>query len=143
MVNLVYLLALLAGAGIAVQLPMTAVIGQRIGLTQALFFVTLTGLVTLALVLVLGEGYRLAAWRSLPWSVYLAGPIGVGAMGAVAFAIPRIGVSSALGLSIAAQLLIGAILDRTGFFSLAPRPLEWPRLIGAIAITLGAWLVVR
>lgn len=52
-------------------------------------------------------------------------------------------VSSTLALSIAAQLLVGAILDRTGFLDLAARPFEWPRVIGAIAITLGAWLVVR
>jgi len=143
MLNPVFLLALLAGAGIAVQLPMTAVISQRIGLAQALFLVTLTGLVTLALVLILGGGHRLTGWRSLPWIVVLAGPIGIGAMGAIAFAIPRIGVSSALALSIAAQLLVGAILDRTGFLGLAQQPFEWPRAIGAIAITLGTWLVVR
>jgi UPF0716 family protein affecting phage T7 exclusion len=59
--NPVFLLAVLAGAGIAVQLPMTAVIGQRIGLAQALFLVTLTGLFTLALVLVLGEDTASAA----------------------------------------------------------------------------------
>lgn len=122
---------------------MTAVISQRIGLPQSLFFVTLAGLATLALVLLLGGGGRLGSWRTIPWIVCLAGPIGIGAMGAIAFAIPRIGVSSALALSIAAQLLVGAILDRIGFLDLAARPFEWPRVIGAIAITIDAWLVVR
>ena len=143
MFYLVFVVVLLAGAGIAVQMPMTAIAAQRIGLSESVLVVNVIGLATIAVVLFFKGGSNLAAWRSLPWYAYLAGPIGIGVMAAIAFAIPRIGVSSALTLSIAAQLFVSAILDHIGFLGLPVRPLEWPRVIGAVIVTFGVYIVVR
>jgi bacterial/archaeal transporter family-2 protein len=143
MLYLVFVVALCAGVGIAVQMPITAIAAQRIGLSESLLVVNIMGLATVVLILFLKGGGSISAWRTLPWYVYLAGPIGIGVMAAIAFAIPRIGISSALTLSIAAQLIVGAILDQIGFLGLATRTFEWPRLIGAGIITFGVWLVIR
>lgn len=140
---LVFVVALCAGAGIAFQMPITAIAAQRIGLSESVLMVNIMGLATVVLILFLKGGNTISAWRTLPWYVYLAGPIGIGVMAAIAFAIPRIGISSALTLSIAAQLIVGAILDRAGFLGLAAQPFEWSRLAGAGIITFGVWLVVR
>ena len=143
MLYLVFVVALFAGAGIAVQMPITAVSAQRVGLSESVLVVNVIGLATITLILLFKGGVPASAWRLIPWYAYLAGPIGIGVMMAIAFVIPRIGIASAMTLSIAAQLLVGAILDNIGFLGLAARPLEWPRLIGVGIISFGVWLVVR
>jgi len=137
------LVVLGAGTGIAFQMPMTALVAQRVGLAQSLLVVNLVGLVSVALVLVCRGTPMLEGWRSIPPWALVAGPLGMGAMAALAFAIPRIGIAPTLVLSIAAQLIVGLLLDRLGFLGCEVRALELPRLAGAALLALGAWLVAR
>lgn len=140
---LIALGVLCAGAGIAVQMPMVSLTAQRLGVLQGMLIVNVTGLAGVALVLLFRGELYIRALSSLPWYVYLAGPLGIGAMATIALAIPRIGISSALVLSIAAQLIVGALLDRAGFVGLEVRTVDLPRAVGMSLVVLGAWLAAR
>ena len=143
MYTLIVLGMLCAGAGIAVQMPIAALAARRVGLLESVLAVNLVGLISLAIVLVCRGAPLLNAWRQLPWYAFLVGPLGIGIMAAIAFAIPRIGISSALVLSIAAQLTVGALLDHIGFLGLEVRTVDVPRAMGVVLVALGAWLVAR
>lgn len=139
----IVLIVLCAGTGIAIQMPLTALAAEKLGLLWSVLLVNVTGLLVVGLSLVARGSPLVSAWKTLPWTVLLAGPLGMGVMAALAFAIPRIGVTATLVLSIAAQLIVGLVLDRLGFLGLDTRPVELPRIVGAVIVALGAWLVVR
>ena len=139
----VALVVLCAGTGIAIQMPLMALVAERLGLLWGLLVVNSTGLVVVALILVSRTMPMLSTLESLPWYVYIAGPLGMGVMGALAYAIPRIGITVTLVLSIAAQLLVGVLLDRIGFLGLELRALELSRIVGIVVVAIGTWLVVR
>ena len=135
--------SLLAGAGVAVQSPMMAFASQRVGLLPGVLVSGLSGIVCLgALVLVFG-GASLESLTSLPWFVYLAGPIGVGVMTAMAFAVPRIGMTLTLVLSVGAQLALAAGLDHLGFLGLEIRRVGWSQVAGLAAVIVGIVLISR
>ena len=134
---------LCAGTGIAIQMPLTARVAEKLGLLWSVLLVNVTGLVVVGLIIV-ARGVPIApAWRTLPWTTLLAGPLGMGVMATLAFAIPRIGITATLVLSIAAQLIVGIVFDRLGVFGLEVRTLDFSRVAGAIIVALGAWLVTR
>ncbi|MFC2106378.1 DMT family transporter [Candidatus Bipolaricaulota bacterium] len=134
---------LCAGTGIAIQMPITALAAEKLGLLWSVLLVNVSGLIVITLILI-ARGTPLApAWRTLPWTVLLAGPLGMGVMAALAFAIPRIGITATLVLSIAAQLLVGVMLDRIGFFGMELRALDVSRIAGIAIVAVGTWLVVR
>ena len=140
---LIVLVVLCAGTGIAIQMPITALAAEKLGLLWSVLLVNVTGLLVVGLALIARGIPLTTAWRSLPWYVLLAGPLGMGVMAALAFAIPRIGVTATLILSIAAQLIVGILLDRLGILGLSVRPLDVSRVAGAAIVALGAWLIVR
>lgn len=134
---------LCAGTGIAIQMPLMALAAERLGLLWGLLVVNSTGLVVVALILASRTMPMLSTLKSLPWYVYIAGPLGMGVMGALAYAIPRIGITATLVLSIAAQLLVGVLLDRIGFLGMEVRGLDLSRIAGVAVVAIGTWLVVR
>ena len=134
---------LCAGTGIAIQMPLTALVAEKLGLLWSVLLVNVTGLVVVALIIV-ARGMPIApAWRTLPWTMLLAGPLGMGVMATLAFAIPRIGITATLVLSIAAQMIVGVVFDRLGVLGLEVRTLDFSRVAGTIIVALGAWLVTR
>ena len=140
---LVAVVVLFAGTGVAIQMPMTALIAEKLGLLWSLLIVNLSGLAVVVLILMSRTLPMSAAWRSIPWYVYVAGPLGMGVMAGLAYAIPRIGITATLVLSIAAQLLVGVLLDRIGFLGMELRALDVSRIVGIAVVAIGTWLVVR
>ncbi len=139
------LIALLAGAFIALQAPINAEAAARLGhpLTAAAmsFFVGTTALVVLAL-LFARHGTNLEALKSLP--LYML--IGGGLLGAVYVTVnivlaPRIGIAALMALGIAGQLFTALLIDRFGLFDLAERGLTMGRVSGALLVLVGALMV--
>lgn len=143
MVWIAVLVSLCAGVGVSIQSPMMALASQRIGLLPGVLATNLAGIGLLGTVLLLRGGVSFASLGSLPWFTYLAGPIGVGVMAAMAFAVPRIGISLTLVLSMGAQLAVAAALDHIGFLGLEVRRFGWPQLAGVAAVVVGIWLIAR
>ena len=82
-------------------------------------------------------------WRSLPWYALGAGSMGLIVVAGVSFMIPRVGVSAAITLIIAGQLVISSILDHYGLLGVDIRHMDLQRILGLIIVFIGAWLTVR
>jgi transporter family-2 protein len=137
------LLAVAAGAAIAVQSSFSGAIGRRLGVLETSFVVHLVGLALASVLMIALRGGHLGGWRSVPWYAYSAGFIGVGIVAAVSFAVPRLGLATSLTLTIVAQLFLGAVLDHFGCFGAELHPLTTARALGLGVLLVGTWLVVR
>lgn len=143
----VFAVALTAAAGLAgsVQVAIMGRLGERIGTVEALAFATLvTAALAFPILLVARrsvDGY-VATFRQPAW-LWLGGLMGLLVVFSITYAAPRIGTAATIGLIIAGQLAMGALIDRFGLFELERVPLTWPRVLGIVLLALGAALVLR
>lgn len=139
------LIALLAGAFIALQAPINAEVATRLGhplTAAAMSFVVGTALLVILVMLVARETAHLDSFRSLPLYMLLGG----GLLGAIYVTVnlilaPRIGVAAIMALGIAGQLFTALLIDRFGLFALAERGLSMGRVSGALLVLVGALMV--
>jgi len=137
------LLAVLAGLAGSIQVAVMGRFGDRVGVVAALVFATAIQLL-LATVLLLvtrrtagiGESFR-----SPPW-MWLGGLMGLIVVYSITFAQPRIGATTTIGILIAGQLAMGAVIDRFGLFGVEALPLSWPRIAGLVLLAAGAALTL-
>jgi transporter family-2 protein len=135
-------LATLAGLAGSVQVAVMGRFGGRIGVVEALTFATAVQLllaVTVLLVARQGTG-RLESALSAPAWMWLGGLMGLIVVFSITFAQPRIGATATIGILIAGQLAMGAIIDRFGLFGVDQISLSWPRLLGIALLAAGAAL---
>lgn len=134
-----------AGLAGSVQVAVMGRFGERIGTFEALAFATLVTAVLSGAVLLAarqslaayGDGVRAPLWL---WS---AGIMGLIVILSITYATPRIGATATIGLLIAGQLAMGAVIDRFGLFGLEQIPIGWPRLLGIALLALGAALSLK
>lgn len=134
-----------AGVAGSVQVAVMGRFGERIGTLEALAFATL-------LTALLSAGLLLAARQSLvgyadgarsPLWLWSAGLMGLIVVVTITFAAPRIGATATIGLLIAGQLSMGAVIDRFGLFGLDRIAIGWPRLLGIALLAAGAALSLK
>ena len=134
-----------AGLAGSVQVAVMGRFGERIGTIEALAFATfVTAVLSCGVLLAArqslvgyGDGLRAPLWL---WS---AGIMGLVVILSITYATPRIGATATIGLLIAGQLAMGAVIDRFGLFGLEQIPLGWPRLLGIVLLALGAALSLK
>ena len=135
-------LALLAGLAGSIQIAVMGRFGDRIGSLEALAFSLLvsTVIATAALVALRGslDGFATAV-RQPPW-LWLGGVMGFFIVFTITVAQPRIGTTATIGLLIAGQLAMGALIDRFGLFGVERIDLTLPRLLGIALLAVGAAL---
>jgi transporter family-2 protein len=138
-------LAIAAGLAGSVQIAVMSRLGERIGVGEALGFATLLSaalaFVGLLLVRRSVSGYERALHA--PWWVLSGGVLGLFIVFTVTYAGPRIGVAATVGILIAGQLVMGAVIDRWGLFGSERIALHWPRLFGIALLAVGAALSLR
>ena len=135
-------LAILAGLAGSVQVAVMGRFGDRIGVVEALAFATCVQLVlSLAILLVArsGTGDLAGALRAPPW-MWLGGVMGLTVVFTITFAQPQIGATATIGILIAGQLVMGAIIDRFGLFGVDQIAISWPRALGVGLLGIGAAL---
>ena len=135
-------LAVLAGLAGSIQVAVMGRFGGRVGVVEALAFAT--GLQLLLAVGILlaarqGIGGLGGAFRSPPW-MWLGGLMGLLVVFSITFAQPRIGATATIGILIAGQLAMGAVIDRFGLFGVDQIGLSWPRVAGIVLLGAGAAL---
>ncbi|HSL64906.1 MAG TPA: DMT family transporter [Gaiellaceae bacterium] len=136
--------ALAATAGLlgSVQAVVMGRLGERVGSLEALAFATVLSVV-LALGLLLATRRTLAgleeATRAPAW-MWAGGVLGVFIVFTITFVTPRLGATATIGLLIAGQLFMGAVIDRAGLFGIEQIGLTWPRLLGIALLATGAAL---
>jgi len=127
----------------ALQGSLNAALGKVAGLWETTFIVHATGLIlagALVFAFRVGNGSVLAR---APWYTYLGGLIGVIIIYAVARSIPLVGVAGATTAIILGQVFTAALIDYFGLFGLEKIPFCWWRILGALAMAGGAWLMLR
>jgi bacterial/archaeal transporter family-2 protein len=135
-------LATLAGLAGSVQVAVMGRFGGRIGTVEALTFATGVQLVLAAVVLVVvrqGTGGFANAFRAPLW-MWAGGLMGLLVVFSITFAQPRIGATATIGILIAGQLAMGAVIDRFGLFGVTQIAISWPRALGIVLLGAGAAL---
>ncbi len=120
-------------------------LGERVGSFEALAFASLLTAV-LAFTILLAVRQSVAAYAEVarqPAWLWLGGVMGLLIVFTITFAPPRIGITATIGILIAGQLVMGALIDRFGLFGLDRIPLGWPRLLGIALLAIGAALSLR
>lgn len=139
------LLAVAAGAFIAVQAPINAQLGRDLGLPFAAAFVSFAaGAVVLAIVTfsVSAATHTAINWSQPAWWLFIAG----GALGTVyvtsaVVLTPQIGAAAVMGLAVTGQLLAGLVVDKTGFLGAPMHEITLGRVGGAALLVAGAVMI--
>ena len=116
--------------------------GGRIGVLEALTFSTGVQLVfAVALLLAArgGIGGMGHLGRTPAW-MWIGGLMGLTVVTAITFAQPRIGATATIGILIAGQLVMGAVIDRYGLFGVDRIAISTPRAAGIVLLGIGAGL---
>lgn len=136
------LIAAIAGIAIAVQGQLMGTIDRSVGTLNSVFITYgLGGL--LAAIVWIGGRQSLAGAREIPWYAWSAGAMGLVIVGAIGFATPRLGLSRAMIVIVAAQLLTAVVIDQFGLFGSPQRSVDLARGLGVLLTLGGVWLVVR
>jgi transporter family-2 protein len=139
---LAVVMALFAGFAGSVQIAVMARLGERVGIVGALAFASLLQAVLSALLLLVSVrslGAYSAALRQPAW-LWIGGVMGLFIVLTITFAGSRIGTAATVGLLIAGQLAMGAVIDRFGWFGGEEIPIAWPRALGIGLLAVGAAL---
>ena len=75
-----------------------------------------------------------------PAWMWLGGLMGLTVVTAITFAQPRIGATATIGILIAGQLVMGAVIDRYGLFGVDRIAISTPRAAGIVLLGIGAGL---
>lgn len=135
-------LTVVAGLAGAVQAAVMGELGERVGIAPALAFAVLVSLVCAIALLVAWErsfGGLADAARQPAW-LWLGGVMSVFIVLAITVAAPRIGVAATIGIVIAGNLVMGALIDQYGLLGQEQASLTWPRLLGLLLLAVGAAL---
>jgi len=142
-----FAVALVVAGGLAgsVQAALLGRFGDRIGSLEAFAFATLVTAVIALVVLAIGRGSLhgyVAAARAPAW-LWTAGAMGALIVLGITYAAPRIGTTATIGILVAGNLAMAAIIDRFGLFGLDKIPFHWPRILGVILLAAGAALSLK
>ena len=133
-----------AGGFIALQAPINAGLGGRIGkVPAAAVSFTIGTLVLIAIALLFAGGFgKLGEARHLQWYYLLGGVLGAVYVTTALIAVKTLGAGGVTGATIAGQLAMSIMLDRLGVLGLAERGLTPGRIVGVILLAAGTFLVV-
>jgi transporter family-2 protein len=135
-------LAVLAGLAGAVQAAVMGVLGERVGVFPALAFSGIVAVVlAFSLLLVVKQSVRgVGEVFHQPVWLWTGGALSVLIVLAITVAPPRIGIAGTIGIVIALNLAVGAVIDRFGLFGYDRITFGWPRIVGLVLLGAGAAL---
>jgi bacterial/archaeal transporter family-2 protein len=137
-------LCVAGGLGGALQAAVMGRFGERIGTTEAVAFSTLVT-AGIALVVLLASRQSVAAYSEgvrAPLWMWSAAAMSALIVFGLTFAAPRIGTTATIGILVAGNLVMSALIDQYGWFGLDKIPLTWPRIAGAVLLAVGAALTL-
>ena len=117
--------------------------GERVGVFEALAFSTAIQLVLSAIVVLAVRAGGIGGLRHVantPAWMWLGGLMGFTVVSSITFAQPRIGATAVIGILIAGQLVMGAIIDRFGWFGVEQIGISPYRAVGVVLLGIGAAL---
>ena len=139
------LLAVIAGVAIAVQSATNGYLGRIAGSGLLATLISFgVGLLALAAATLILRPRPPSGWiEAAPGWVWLGGLYGAVVVFAGAWATPRLGAGTTLVMTVAAQVVVGVLLDHFGAFGLKVHPLGGLRAVGVLMVVAGAVMVQR
>lgn len=135
-------LCAIGGLAGAIQAAVMGELGERVGVAPALTFAVAVSLVCALGLLFVWEqslsGIRAAAQE--PWWLWVGGVMSVFIVLGITVATPRIGVAATIGIVIAGNLVMAALIDQYGLLGQEQVAITWPRLLGLLLLAAGAAL---
>jgi transporter family-2 protein len=136
--------ALTATAGLAgaVQAAVMGELGERVGIVPALTFSAAISVLCAGIALLIWErsfgGVR-AALHEPAW-LWIGGLMSIYIILAITVGPPRIGVAATIGIVIAGNLVMAALIDQYGLLGQDQVAITWYRLLGLALLAAGAAL---
>jgi transporter family-2 protein len=142
---LAVVLALSAGLAGSVQAAVMGKLGERVGIFEALAFSTVVAIVIafVALLLVRQSVSGIGGAARQPVWLWTGGALSAFIVLAITFGPPRIGVTATVGIVIAGNLVMAALIDRFGLLGNDQIDLNWPRVLGVLLLAAGAALTLH
>ena len=144
--GLAYLLGIVAGFGITLQVGMNSRLRTLLqsANTAALisFMVGTLALVTLFVVTRVPVPDR-SVISSVPWWAWLGGLMGAFYVAVSTIVASQLGTASLLGLGLLGQLTLALAADHYGWMGLPEHPITLTRLAGVALLGAGVWLITR
>ena len=133
-----------AGGFIALQAPINAGLGGKVGkLPAATVSFTIGTIVLIAITLLFAGGFgNVGEARHLSWYYLLGGVLGAIYVTTALIAVRTLGAGGVTGATIAGQLAMSVTLDKLGVLGLAQRDITPTRLAGMVLLAAGTFLVV-
>ena len=144
--TVLYITALLAGLGLAIQVGLNSTMRQFTG--NAAFAAVVSfcvGLASLILFLVVSRGElpSRASLASAPWWAWIGGLCGAFYVAIAPIAGPRLGASTLLALTLVGQIATALVLDHFGWLGFPHNPISLMRVAGAGLLVGGVLLISR
>lgn len=139
-------LALITGALIPVQASTNAAFSKSIGNPYITgVTVLLVGLIASLLFIAISKPQvpSLAQLKSAPLYSYTGGLIVCTYVIMITVITPKLGVGNAIGLIVTGQIICAVMIDHFGLFGATVRTIDTQRLIGALMMIGGIYLVMR
>ena len=137
-------LCAIGGLAGAIQAAVMGELGERVGVAPALTFAVGVSLVCALGVLLVWErsftGVRAAAEQ--PWWLWVGGVMSVFIVLGITVATPRIGVAATIGIVIAGNLVMAALIDQYGLFGQDQVAITAVRILGIALLAVGAALLL-
>ena len=144
--GLAYLLGIVAGFGITLQVGMNSRLRTLLqsANTAALisFMVGTLALATLFVVTRVPVPDR-SVISSVPWWAWLGGLMGAFYVAVSTVVASQLGTASLLGLGLLGQLTLALAADHYGWMGLPEHPITLTRLAGVALLAAGVWLITR
>lgn len=139
------IIAMVAGAAMAIQGTMNSVLGKIIGMWESTLMVHIIGLITvIAVILVMGTGFQgVNKLGQAPWYVYLGGILNVLIIFGVVSSMPKIGVGNATTGIIFAQILTAVLIDKFGIMGVEKIPFRWLDIMGIGLLAVGTRILLK
>ncbi|OUS28204.1 hypothetical protein A9Q99_11730 [Gammaproteobacteria bacterium 45_16_T64] len=139
------LLALVAGAAIAIQSSMNAQLGVLLKssmLSTSVAFLC-SGVFTVCAMLLSTKHYPQAAeLKSVPWYLWFSGgALSAFGVGMFYYLIPKMGVGSMMSYALSGQMLIAITASHFGWFGLPVTSINTVKAFGAISLIAGVLLL--
>lgn len=139
-------LAFFAGMALPTQFAINAQLRNVVGgpvLAAGISFLVGTVVLLAATVVARRAVPDLGAAASAPWWMYAGGLLGAGFVLASVILTPRLGAATTVGFFLAGQVIASVIIDHFGLFRVAVHEVTPPRILGAVLILAGVFLVQR
>lgn len=136
--------ALAGGLVLPIQVAVNALLKKHIGQPMQVTFVSYVAGALGALLICLLARYPIpsaAAVSGTSWWMWFAGCLGTFYVWSTIFAVPSIGASLTLALTVAGQMTAAVLLDHFGILGLDKYPFSMLRLLGVVLIIAGVILI--